>query len=163
LSGAHSSPSQQARFRVEAEAAARLQHPNIVQVYEVGEHAGVPYLALEYVSGGSLADRLAGTPLPPRQAAELVRSLALASQHAPARGVVHRDLKPANVLLSRRASSLACPGEEGKQGCLPYEYEAKIADFGLAKRLDEGAQTQTGAVMGTPAYMAPEQAAGQTA
>src|SRR5262249_46426223 len=93
LAGAHAGPEQRARFRGEAEAAARLQHPNIVQVYEVGEHEGVPYLAMELVDGGTLAEHLRTRPLPARQAAELVEALARAVQHAHERGVIHRDLK----------------------------------------------------------------------
>ncbi len=152
LRGAHAGREQRARFRVEAEAAARLQHVNIVQIYDVGEHEGTPYLALEYVDGGSLADRLGGKPLPPHQAAELVLALALAIQHAHERGVVHRDLKPGNILLQAEAHGLTPVGLG-----LP-----KVADFGLAKCLDAQAQTHTGDVLGTPAYMAPEQAAGRT-
>jgi WD40 repeat protein len=131
-----------ARFRAEAEAVARMQHPHIVQIFEVGEHEGRAFCALEYVGGGSLARRLGGTPLPARDAAALVETLAGAVQYAHDRRVLHRDLKPANVLLT----------EDGTP---------KVADFGLAKRLDvEDGRTRTGAVMGTPAYMAPEQAAG---
>src|SRR5262249_25853757 len=97
--GAHASPEEVSRFRAEAEAVARLQDPNIVQIYELGEHAGCPYLALEFVDGGSLADRVNGKPLSPRQAAELTLSLARGVHSAHERGVIHRDLKPANVLL----------------------------------------------------------------
>jgi serine/threonine-protein kinase len=137
------SPAERRRFRAEAEATARLSHPNIVQIHELGEHDGCPYFALELVEGGSLADRLDGTPLPARRAAELVLVLAGAVRHAHERGVLHRDLKPANVLL----------GADGTP---------KIADFGVARRLDvDGGQTQTGAVVGTPSYMAPEQAEGR--
>jgi WD40 repeat protein len=133
-----------ARFAREAEAAARLQHPNIVPIYEIGSLEGRPYFALELVEGGSLDRKLAGTPLPDRQAARLVEALARAMAYAHERGIVHRDLKPANVLLAADGTP-------------------KIADFGLAKVLhDEAGQTQTGAVLGTPCYMAPEQAAGKT-
>jgi tetratricopeptide (TPR) repeat protein len=135
------------RFRAEAETVARLRHPNIVQVYEVGEHDGLPFMALEYVEGGSLADALAERPLAPRQAARLVETLARAVQYAHSAGVVHRDLKPANILLSA-----AC----GFAGANP-----KIADFGLARRLDQAGRTHPGIVVGTPSYMAPEQAQGQ--
>jgi formylglycine-generating enzyme required for sulfatase activity len=133
-----------ARFRLEAEAVARLQHPNIVQVFEVGEAGGHPYCALEFVEGGSLADKLAGKPLPVREAARLVEALAQAVQLAHSRNVVHRDLKPANVLLAADGTP-------------------KITDFGLARQLDsDSGQTQAGAVMGTPSYMAPEQASGRS-
>jgi serine/threonine-protein kinase len=141
LSGAHASEAQRQRFRAEVEAVARLQHPHIVQIYEVGEHDGLPYCALEFVDGGSLDEKIGGTPQPPRQAAELAATLAEAVQAAHAGRIVHRDLKPSNILLTRTGTP-------------------KIGDFGLAKRLD-GAPglTATGHVMGTPSYMAPEQAA----
>jgi WD40 repeat protein len=113
-----------------------------VQVYEVGEHQGRPFLALEYCGGGSLEGRLGGSPLPPAEAARLVQTLAHAVHAAHQANVVHRDLKPANVLL----------GADGTP---------KITDFGLAKKLDEQGRTQTGAIMGTPSYMAPEQAEGR--
>jgi serine/threonine-protein kinase len=100
LGGGHAGTEELARFRREAEAVARLQHPNIVQVYEVGEHQGQPCFALEYVEGGTLAQQLAGTPQPPRQAAQLLATLARAMHYAHQRGVIHRDLKPANVLLA---------------------------------------------------------------
>src|SRR5262249_43622120 len=133
-----------------------LHHPNVVQIYEVGEHDGRPYFALEFVEGGTLAKRLSGSPLPPREAASLVEPLARAMDAAHRAGIVHRDLKPANVLLA--AYGLA----EGDARPQAADAVPKIADFGLAKRLDdESGQTQTGAVMGTPSYMAPEQAAGQ--
>jgi WD40 repeat protein len=144
LSGAHAGAADLARFRTEAEAIARLQHPNIVQIHEVGEHQGLPFFSLEYCPGGSLERKLGGTPLPAREAAALVEVLARAMQAAHAKGVIHRDLKPANVLLA----------EDGTP---------KVTDFGLAKKLDEAGQTATGAVMGTPSYMAPEQAGGRSA
>jgi hypothetical protein len=143
VSGAHAGAVERARFRTEAEAAARLDHPGIVQIYEVGEQAGCPYLALEYVSGGNLAERLDGAPMAPRRAAQLLLDLARAVQHAHEQGIVHRDLKPANVLLTETGA-------------------AKIGDFGLAKLLDvEEGHTQTGTVLGSPSYMAPEQAEGK--
>jgi serine/threonine-protein kinase len=144
LAGAHAGPGELARFRIEAETVARLQHPNIVQVYDVGTHEGQPFMALEFVDG-SLARTLAGMPLPPRHAAQWLETLARAVHHAHQRGIVHRDLKPANVLLSRA-------------GLL------KIADFGMAKLVANPSpiQTQTGAILGTPSYMAPEQAEGKT-
>jgi hypothetical protein len=142
LAGAHAGEQERARFKAEAEAVARLQHPHIVQIYEVGEEEGRPYLALEHVDGGSLADRLRGTPLPAREAAGLVETLARAVHAAHEKGVVHRDLKPANVLLTADGTP-------------------KLTDFGLAKRLDVAiGQTHSGAIVGTPSYMAPEQAGG---
>jgi serine/threonine-protein kinase len=133
------------RFQREAQAVARLDHPGVVRVYDFGEHGGALYLRMELVEGGSLQQRLRGGPLPPREAAELVRQLALAVQHAHERGVLHRDLKPGNVLLAADGAP-------------------KITDFGLAKILDsDDGVTRTGAVMGTPSYMAPEQAAGRSA
>ena len=97
--GALAGPQDRARFRLEAEAAARMQHPNVVQIYEVGEHSGLPFFAMELIEGGSLDQHLAGQPLSPPQAAELVRTLALAIEHAHVQKIVHRDLKPANILL----------------------------------------------------------------
>jgi serine/threonine protein kinase len=172
LSGVHARPAELARFRTEAEAVARLHHPNIVQIYEVGAHDGVPFLALEYVAGGSLEQLLNGQPLQPRRAAELVRTLAEAVHHAHEQGIVHRDLKPANVLLvsggvvSGEWSKTAKPQAAEKTGATTHHsplttHQPKITDFGLAKRLDEVGQTQTGAVLGTPSYMAPEQAEGR--
>ena len=144
LAGGHAGAAELARFQNEAEAIARLQHPNIVQVHEVGEHEGKPYFSLEFCGGGSLAQKLHGTPLPPREAAALIETLARAMHAAHEHQIIHRDLKPANVLLL----------EDGTP---------KITDFGLAKKLDEAGQTQSGAIMGTPSYMAPEQAGGKTA
>ncbi len=132
-----------ARFRVEAEAVAQMQHPNIVQIFEIGEHEGQPFFSLEYVEGGSLADRLDGTPWPGAPAAALVETLARAMEAAHRRQIIHRDLKPANVLLAADGTP-------------------KITDFGLAKRLDGGSgHTQIGVIMGTPSYMALEQAQGR--
>jgi Protein kinase domain len=141
LAGGHAGAAEFARFRVEAEAVARLQHPNVVQVFDVGEQEGLPFLAMELVEGGSLAERVVDTPLPSAEAAALVRTLAGALQAAHEAKVVHRDLKPANVLLT----------SDG----MP-----KVSDFGLAKKLDDAGETATGAVLGTPSYMAPEQASG---
>jgi WD40 repeat protein len=164
-SGDLANSEQRSRFRREAEAIGRLQHPHIVQVFEVGEHAGRPYLVLEYVSGGSLAQRLDGTPRPAREAAALVETLARAVDYAHRRGVIHRDLKPSNVLLALRGGE--CDLEQPKRswnaptGSRPplCECTPKIADFGLAKILAQGqaSQTQSGDILGTPSYMAPEQ------
>ncbi len=143
LGGLHTSAEELARFRAEAEAVACLQHPNIVQVYEVGDQAGCPYFALEFVDGGSLHKRLAGAPQPSQAAAQLLEVLARATHYAHERGIVHRDLKPSNVLLTQ-------------------EGIAKITDFGLAKQLQEDIErTQSGTILGTPSYMAPEQARGK--
>ena len=145
LAGGHASASDRARFKREAEAVAALRHPNIVQIYAVGESGGLPYCALEFIEGGNLADHAAGKPLPPEQAATLVEQLARGVDFAHEHGIIHRDLKPANVLLT----------EDGTP---------KIADFGLAKKVDSATgPTATGAVLGTPAYMAPEQAGGSKA
>jgi len=166
-----------ARFRAEAEILARLQHPNIVQIYEVGEQQGLPFLALEFVEGPSLADQLDGRPQSPQEAAELVETLARAVHHAHEHGIVHRDLKPANVLLQVRTAETPRRREdrtekdkkrnEADQSAAPdwligslTHYVPKITDFGLAKRLDEAGQTASGQLLGTPNFMAPEQARG---
>jgi WD40 repeat protein len=130
------------RFLAEAGALARLQNPHIVQVFTVGEANGLPYISLEYCPGGSLDKKLGGTPQPPRDAADLVRTLAGAVDAAHRAKVVHRDLKPANVLIDAAETP-------------------KITDFGLAKTLDDKGPTISGAVLGTPSYMAPEQALGK--
>jgi serine/threonine protein kinase len=150
------------RFRAEAEAVARLRHANIVQVYEVGEHEGWPFLCLEYVEGGSLATRLAGGVLPPQTAARLVQTLATAAHYAHQQGIVHRDLKPANILLDpaggQAADRAAAPNEEARAAWIASAVP-KISDFGLVHRLDgDGQRTREGAMIGTPAYMPPEQA-----
>lgn len=143
------------RFRREAQAVARLQHPGIVQIHDVGEHAGRPYLALEYVDGPNLASRVAGKPLAPKTAARAIETLARAVDYAHRQGIVHRDLTPRNILLAPGSSSESIPLGEGES----ERYALKITDFGLAKELDyDGNRTETGAIIGTPNYMAPEQA-----
>jgi WD40 repeat protein len=156
------SDEERARFLREARATARLNHPNLVQLYEVGETAAGPYFAMELVEGGTLAARLAAAAIPARAAADLVRALAGAVQHAHDRGIIHRDIKPGNVLLfaASGACGLASESEEGTAKPQAADFIPKIADFGLAKQLDVASLTQTGAVMGTPSYMAPEQAQG---
>ena len=143
LAGLHGGRDVAARFLAEARAIAKLQHPNIVQIFHTAEHDGYPYLEMEFVDGGNLSGRLDGAPRPPREAARLIETLSLAMDEAHRHGFVHRDLKPANILLT----------EEG----VP-----KVADFGLAKILDADlGPTQTGSVLGSPSYMAPEQAGGK--
>jgi serine/threonine protein kinase len=147
--------SELARFRIEAEAVARLDHPHVVRIHDFGEWQGMPYFSMELVEGGNLAAWFESGPLPVPQAAHLIEVLARAMHHAHQQHIVHRDLKPANVLLSRQFDGPV----DG--ACFPRT--PKIADFGLAKRLDnEGGLTQTDAVMGTASYMAPEQAEGRT-
>lgn len=141
-SGVLADDEERTRFTTEGQAIASLQHPNIVQIFETGKHNGLPYIALEFVEGGSLAKGLAGKPLLPRFAAKLLIALARAVQHAHDRGIIHRDLKPANVLLK----------EDGTP---------KITDFGLAKKVEGTHHTTTGRIMGTWSYMAPEQAEGK--
>jgi eukaryotic-like serine/threonine-protein kinase len=135
-------PSVLARFRVEARAVARLNHPHVVRLYEYGQHQGLPYFTMEYVEGGSLAKKLGSGALPPLEAATLLATLARTMHYVHEQHIVHRDLKPANVLLAADGSP-------------------KVADFGLAKHLDRDFRlTPTKAVMGTASYMAPEQIRG---
>ncbi len=214
LPRAHANTAARNRFYREAEAVARLHHPNIVQIYEIREHDGVPYCALEFVEGVSLAQHLAATPQPGRVAAELLEVLARAVHYAHTQGIVHRDLKPANILLQKsderpakgeaadRPPSTPPPQPNNEKTLVPTERRTgqvspsphwmesslpntapnssprmsrfspratttafgvpKITDFGLAKLLDQDtSQTRSGEIMGTPSYMAPEQAAGK--
>jgi len=143
LSGNLSTGEEIQRFRTEAEAAARLRHPNIVNVFDVGEHDGRCYFSMEYIDGPSLAARLGAGPLPGPEAARLLASIARAVHHAHSNQILHRDLKPSNVLLDA-------------------DGQPHVTDFGLAKKMDgEGGQTRTGEIVGTPNYMPPEQAAGR--
>lgn len=142
------------RFRREVETLAELQHPNLVTIYEVGEYEGLPFFSLEYVPGGNLEDWIDGKPQDPRTSAEMVESLAHAMQLAHNHAIMHRDLKPANILLSPNQTSGST-----RSSLLTL----KITDFGLARKMDakEGL-TRSGSVVGTPSFMAPEQASGQT-
>ena len=143
LGGALARPDDLQRFETEAAAAAHLQHPNIVGLYEVGAHDNQPYFSMEYISGTSLSERTALGPLPGRRAAVYLEATARAVHYAHGRGVIHRDLKPGNVLLDEHD-------------------QPKVTDFGLAKLITtDSGQTRTGAVLGTPSYMSPEQAAGR--
>jgi serine/threonine-protein kinase len=142
LAGAHADPVAALRFLAEVEAVARVQHPNVVQIYHAGVADGQPFCELEYVDGGSLDKVLNGTPWPPRRAAELVEALARGVAEAHRLGIVHRELKPGNVLLAADGTP-------------------KVSDFGLAKSLaSDSGLTRSHAIMGSPGYMAPEQAAG---
>jgi serine/threonine-protein kinase len=143
LAGTYASPEELVRFRRETEAIAALRHPHIVQVHDAGEVAGRPYFTMEYVEGGTLGQALSAKPLSPRHAAELLATLASAIQFAHRSGFIHRDIKPANVLLA-------------------VDGMAKVTDFGLARTIEAGPEvTQSGAPIGTPSYMAPEQAQGR--
>jgi serine/threonine-protein kinase len=143
LSGPMAGPELRRRFSIEAHAVARLHHPNIVQIFDVGEVKERPFFTMEYVEGGSLSETLQRGPLPIMESARLVASLAEAIAHVHSSGVIHRDLKPSNILLTPTG--------------VP-----KITDFGLAKNVEGDSQlTQSGAIMGTPAYMAPEQTTGR--
>jgi WD40 repeat protein len=162
LAGGHAGSEERRRLLAEAEAVAALQHPNVVGVFAVGEHDGLPYLALEYVSGGSLHARLRDSLPSPPEAAWLVEQLARGMAAAHARNIIHRDLKPHNVLL--RVKSAEENGAAAVAGCglNAGAVEPKVTDFGLAKKVHgDGGLTATGAVMGTPSYMAPEQAQGK--
>jgi serine/threonine protein kinase/predicted Zn-dependent protease len=169
LAGVHVGPVGLARFRTEAEAVAKLSHPNIVQIYETGEHDGLPFFSLELVEGGNLDQKMRESPTSPRASAQILETLARAMAVAHDLGIVHRDLKPANILLARMGgqsstirsreldSHVSLPSDHWSRNTVP-----KIADFGLAKQVDDdSSQTRSGTILGTPSYMAPEQAEGK--
>lgn len=167
LSGQGATSFEVTRFREEAQVIAGLQHPHIVQIYEIGETEGQPFIALELIEGGSLSQLLAEGPFPPRAAAALLEKIARAIHYAHQQGVIHRDLKPQNILIHRwpvpqddqalvRGPHLADGPNRNSDDLWP-----KVSDFGLAKRLDAVGLTQTGEIVGTPSYMAPEQARGE--
>ena len=213
LGSAHVNDESLARFQREAEAVAKVQHPNIVQIYEIGDHDGLPFFSLEFVEGGSLDRLVSGEPFPSRDVAGLVETIARAMHFAHERGIIHRDLKPANILLARSTTSSGAmlsalrehggapaqawppkaeamapaatpPRAQAELSTIPEQprtapadspsvrpdsrpsladFVPKITDFGLAKQLEgDATATRSGAVMGTPSYMAPEQAAGRT-
>jgi serine/threonine-protein kinase len=144
LSGEFASPDAVQRFRVEAEAAASLDHPNIVPIYQIGEENGQHFFSMKLVDGEILSRRIREKPLAPRESARLLATVARAIHYGHQRGILHRDLKPSNVLVATDGT--------------PY-----VVDFGLAKRVDaDEALTKTGDIMGTPSYMAPEQMEGKS-
>ena len=144
LPGEHAGAELPVRLLAEAETIARIRHPNVVQIYGLGDHDGRLYFEMEYIEGGNLAHQLNDTPWAPRPAAQMVAVLARAVEHAHRLGIVHRDLKPANVLLTTDGTP-------------------KVADFGLAKSLEVDSNlTQSGVFLGTPSYAAPEQVEGLT-
>jgi serine/threonine protein kinase len=169
LSGAHARERDLDRFRSEAQAVANLHHPNIVEIYEFGEHEGLPYYSLEYVEGGSLGRKIRGRPFPCFEAARIGEELARAIQYCHQRGVIHRDLKPSNILLQRKSEIRNAKSGDTLKSSSPEigvpisEFDPKITDFGLAKLLEsDPGMTKSGMVMGTPSYMAPEQTQGRT-
>lgn len=165
LSGATAGSQDLSRFLVEAEAIARLQHPNIIQLFEFGEYQGQPFFTLEFVPGGSLADSIKDQPLSPLLAAQVVLQIARGMAFAHEKGIVHRDLKPANILVQEMTSTQRDTGKNhSKTDSTRMGMDIKITDFGLAKKVEsDGELTGTNAIMGSPCFMAPEQARGDTA
>jgi WD40 repeat protein/serine/threonine protein kinase len=162
VKGELATPADVQRFHAEAEAAAGLDHPNIVPIYEVGEYEGRQYYAMKLIEGGNLARHIDEYRDRPRAAAALVASVARAVHHAHQRGILHRDLKPANILLASNVETPARPGAVEAGSMRPDEMVPMVSDFGLAKRLQTDVRlSQSGAIIGTPSYMAPEQASGE--
>jgi serine/threonine protein kinase len=161
LVGRMALPGELQRFRLETEAIAQLDQPNIVPIYDVGEAGGLPYFTMKLIEGGNLSQQIGTLKEDPRGAARLLATVARAVQHAHQHGILHRDLKPANILLERRTGCqpVQAQGQAGSLSYVPY-----VSDFGLAKRIAEsssggdGAITASGTAVGTPSYMAPEQA-----
>ncbi|GEM_PF-1326531 len=159
LAGRYADAEERRRFQQEAEAIAQLRHPNIVQIFDIGENDGRPFFAMEYVEGGTLSDFLQRTPQAPMFAAHLTEVLARALLHAHLHGIVHRDFKPSNVLLDVADGGPTQPANAATTAPLVFDWTPKIADFGLAKRADDAQNlTQKDQIIGTPSYMAPEQA-----
>jgi serine/threonine protein kinase len=169
LAGQLAGPDDVRRFRTEAEAAAQLQHPNIVAIHEVGEYGAQHYFSMDFIEGPSLADLVRERPLPARQAAAVVASVAQAVHYAHTKGILHRDLKPSNILVEeesggQRTESQQDGAKDSLQKALafrspPSALRPRITDFGLAKRIEGGSElTGTGQILGTPSYMPPEQA-----
>jgi WD40 repeat protein/serine/threonine protein kinase len=168
LAGAGAVAEDRARFRAEAEAVARLDHPNVVQIYDIGECDGCPYFSMELVEGPTLAAACQGRPQPAQSAAAVLETLARAIDCAHQRGILHRDLKPANILLkpTRAQSGWGRDGVDGRRDHASSSLSSSfwtpiLADFGLARRLDDLSLTQHGRIVGTPSYMAPEQVDGR--
>lgn len=181
-SGEFAEKEERLRFEAEARAVAKMSHPNVIQIFEIGDINGLPYLALEYVPGQSLADALRGDPFPLREAAALAATLARAVQHAHDTGIVHRDLKPANILLQKtrpeERTKAVNPPPIDKGHNAPWDTEVmslgtestqfdteivpKITDFGLVKQIGADGPTKTGDFLGTPNFAPPEQATGQS-
>jgi serine/threonine protein kinase len=159
LTGQLASAADVARFHAEAEAAANLDHPNILPIYEIGEHLGQQYFSMKLIDGGSLADTIRGKAISEQQAAELLVKVARAIHHAHQRGILHRDLKPANILLARAEDNGFIETKPNESHLSLSDLTPYVTDFGLAKKVEgDSALTHTGTILGTPSYMAPEQA-----
>ncbi|MCA9072322.1 MAG: serine/threonine protein kinase, partial [Planctomycetaceae bacterium] len=163
LSGQLASERDVKRFYIEAEAAANLDHPNIVPIYEVGEYEGQHYFSMAYVEGPSLAKAVENGPLPAKESAKILKAISEAMAYAHERGVIHRDLKPANVLLAESGEKRSSTIHLTADGIQAGWYEVRVTDFGLAKKTEGDSQlTATGKILGTPSFMPPEQASGKT-